>query len=120
MLTKLIAATGHDLILDLTRKGLPSGSRLEHLRQHRQAVITRAAQHGAHNLRVFGSTARGDDVETSDIDLLADLDAGVSLLDLIGLEDELSDLLGVKVEVVPARALRPHVRASALAEALPL
>lgn len=120
MLMKLVDATGHDLVIDLTRKGLPAGSRLRHLRHHRQAVIERSARRGAHNLRVFGSAARGEDTESSDIDLLVDLDESVSLLDLIGLEDELAELLGVKVEVVPASALRPHVRDAALAEALRL
>jgi predicted nucleotidyltransferase/DNA-binding XRE family transcriptional regulator len=120
MLTKLIEATGHDLVIDVTRRGLPAGSRLRHLRRHRAAVIERAAQHGAHNLRIFGSTVRGEDTESSDIDLLVDLDTGVSLLDLIGLEDELTELLGTKVEIVPARALRPHVREEALAQAVAL
>jgi predicted nucleotidyltransferase/DNA-binding XRE family transcriptional regulator len=120
MLTKLIEATGHDLVIDLTRQGLPAGSRLRHLRRQRAAVIEHAERYGAHNVRIFGSTVRGEDTESSDIDLLVDLDEGVSLLDLIGLEDELTELLGSKVEIVPASALRPHVREEALAQAIAL
>lgn len=71
-------------------------------------------------MRVFGSVARGDDTETSDIDLLVDLDAGVSLVGLIGLERELSEILGRKVDVVPARNLKPELAARVLAEAVEL
>jgi predicted nucleotidyltransferase/DNA-binding XRE family transcriptional regulator len=120
MLRKLVEATGHDLVIDLTPRHLPAGSRLRRLRDNREAVIECAARHGARNVRVFGSSVRGDDTESSDIDLLVDLDEGVGLLDLIGLEDELTDLLGAKVEVVPASSLRPHVRRDALAEAATL
>ena len=81
--------------------------------RHRQAVA-------AHNVRVFGSVARGDATKTSDIDLLVDLDKGVGLLDLIGLENELRDLLGVDVDVVPADTLKPRMRARVLREAIPL
>lgn len=120
MLAKLVEATGHGLVIELTTKRLPAGTRLGHLRRHRDEVISRAERYGIRNLRVFGSTARGEDTESSDIDLLADFDEGVSLLDVIGLEDELTELLGTKVEIVPATSLRPHVRGEALAEARPL
>jgi predicted nucleotidyltransferase len=60
------------------------------------------------------------DTATSDIDLLVDLEEGVGLLDLIGLERELSELLGVDVDVVPAATLNPRIRARVLAEAIPL
>jgi predicted nucleotidyltransferase len=60
------------------------------------------------------------DTATSDIDLLVDLEEGVGLLDLIGLERELSELLGVDVDVVPAATLKPRIRARVLAEAIPL
>jgi predicted nucleotidyltransferase/DNA-binding XRE family transcriptional regulator len=120
MLVKLIEATGHDLVVDLTRKALPPGARLDHIRRHRDAVVELAAKRGIHNIRVFGSSARGEDTEKSDIDLLVDLDDGVRLLNLIGLENDLSELLGVKVEVATADALKPRVRDEALAEAVPL
>jgi predicted nucleotidyltransferase len=56
---------------------------------------------------VFGSVARGEDTTSSDVDLLVELDEGVSLVDLAGLKRELSELLGVDVDVVPAA---PHSR----------
>jgi len=71
-------------------------------------------------VRVFGSVARGDDTETSDIDLLVDLDPRVGLLDIVGLERELSELLGVDVDVVPAATLKPRIRDRVLREAVPL
>jgi uncharacterized protein len=72
------------------------------------------------NVRVFGSVARGEDTEDSDIDLLVDLADDVSLVELIGLERELSELLGRPVDVVPARGLTPAVARRVLAEAVPL
>jgi predicted nucleotidyltransferase len=74
----------------------------------------------AHNVRVFGSVARGDDVPSSDLDLLVDFDEGVGLLDLIGLERELSTLLGVRVDVTPADSLKPRIRDQVLREAVTL
>ncbi len=68
----------------------------------------------------FGSVARGDDSASSDVDLLVDIDEGVGLLDLIGLERELTELLGVDVDVVPADALKPHIRGRVESEAVPL
>lgn len=64
--------------------------------------------------------ARGDDVPTSDIDLLVDFDEGVGLLNLIGLERELSNLLGVRVDVTPADSLKPRIRDQVLRETVPL
>lgn len=72
-------------------------------------MLELAEQRGAHNARVFGSVARGDDTDTSDIDLLVDLDDGVSLVTLAGLRRQLSDLLKVDVDVVPAGSLKPGV-----------
>ena len=65
---------------------------------------------GPTTFRVFGSVARGEDTEASDVDLLVDLDQGVGLLDLIGLARELGELLGVDVDVVPADMLSPNAR----------
>jgi predicted nucleotidyltransferase len=71
-------------------------------------------------VRVFGSVARGEDTGTSDIDLLVDLDDGVGLVSLAGLGRELTVLLGVKVEVVPAAALKPAIRDDVVSEAIAL
>ncbi len=71
-------------------------------------------------MRVFGSVARGEDTESSDIDLLVDLDDGVGLVALAGLARELTGLLGVTVDVVPADSLKRAIRSEVLAEAIPL
>ena len=71
-------------------------------------------------MRVFGSVARGEDTPLSDVDLLVDLDADVGLVALSALERELSDLLGTRVDVVPADTLKRRVRDEVLAEAISL
>jgi predicted nucleotidyltransferase len=86
----------------------------------RRAILETAARRGAHNVRVFDSVARGDDSDTSDIDLLVDLDDGVGLVALAGLNRELAELLRVDVDIVPARMLKPAIRDEVLAEAIAL
>lgn len=71
-------------------------------------------------MRVFGSVARGQDNTASDIDLLVDLDDGVGLVSLAGLQRELAELLGVDVDVVPASSLKPAIRDEVMAEAIEL
>ncbi len=71
-------------------------------------------------MRLFGSVARGEDAAGGDVDLLVDLDAGVGLVSLTGLTRELTDLLGVNVDVVPADTLKPRVRDEVLGEAIAL
>lgn len=90
------------------------------LRRHRDELVAVARRRGATNLRVFGSVARGDADASSDVDLLVDLDAGRSLVDLGGLLVELSDMLGVDVDVVTEASLKPRVRERVLAEAIAL
>jgi len=125
MLTKLIEAAGHELVLDVRpsasfRRGIPDTRLGRRLRRRRRAVIDAAARHGGHNVRVFGSVARGDDTNTSDIDILVDLDSGVGLVGLVGLGRELTELLGADVDVVPGDALKRGIRDRVLAEAIPL
>jgi len=79
-----------------------------------------ARLHGATALRVFGSWARGEQTESSDLDLLVDLEAGRSLLDLIAIKQDLEDLLHFPVDAVTERSLSPSLRARILAEAIPL
>jgi predicted nucleotidyltransferase/DNA-binding XRE family transcriptional regulator len=124
-LTRLVEATGHHLAIDVVGSpsralGLPDSPLGRRLSQRRKAIIRAAEDRRAHNVRVFGSVARGEDVESSDVDLLVDLDEGVGLLDLIGLERELSELLGVEVDVVPADTLKPRMRERVLREAAQL
>jgi predicted nucleotidyltransferase/DNA-binding XRE family transcriptional regulator len=124
-LTRLIEATGHQLAIDVVAVperalGLPDSPLARRLRQRRKAIIRAAEGRRAHNVRVFGSVARGEDVESSDVDLLVDLGEGVGLLDLIGLERELAELLGVDVDVVPADSLKARIRERVEREAVPL
>ena len=89
-------------------------------RQRRKAIIRATEGRRAHNVRVFWSVAPGEDIVSSDVDLLVDLDEGIGLLDLIGLERELSELIGVGVDVVPADSLKPRIRERIEREAVPL
>ncbi len=94
---------------------------LNQLRAERRAEILRmAARHGAHNIRVFGSVARGDANENSDLDLLVSWEPGRSLLDHAGLVQDLQELLGVKVHVGTEKSLHWYVRDRILREATPL
>jgi len=95
--------------------------RMAKLRLNRDQIQRVAHRHGASNLRIFGSVARGEDGPDSDIDLLVDLDVRTrGLLPVAALQDELRALLGERFDVVPQEALAPHVAANALAEAVPL
>jgi predicted nucleotidyltransferase len=94
---------------------------LEQLRtQRREEILRLAAFRGARNVRVFGSVARGDTDDRSDVDFLVDLEPGRSLLDLGGLNLDLERLLGSKVDVVSSRGLRDRVRERVLREAVAL
>lgn len=68
-------------------------------------------------LRVFGSAARGEDTEESDIDLLVEFTEPKSLLDLVGLEQEFEDALGRKVDLVTTGSLSPYIRDQVIREA---
>lgn len=89
-------------------------------KNHREDILRIAAKHGARNVRVFGSVARGDADEKSDIDFLVEMEAGRSLLDRAGLLLELEAFLGRKVDVVSDKGLKARIRARVLREALPL
>jgi predicted nucleotidyltransferase/DNA-binding XRE family transcriptional regulator len=87
------------------------------LAAHRARVLELAASAGALNVWVFGSVARAQDHDSSDLDLLVDLAPGRTLLDLAGLTEDLRKLLGISVDVATPDILKPHIRANALAEA---
>jgi uncharacterized protein len=93
---------------------------LEGLRSRREEIIERAMAHGAHNVRVFGSTARGEVAQRSDVDLLVEMEHGRSLLDLVALWQELEELLQTRVDVLSDGAVSRHLRARIYAEAVPL
>lgn len=87
---------------------------------HRDALDTILERYQAANPRLFGSVARGDATPESDIDLLVDLvpGGGNELLRVAGIAEELSELLGTRVDVVAASLLRGEVSASALADSV--
>ena len=92
----------------------------EILREKRADILRIATQYGASNVRVFGSVARGEADEQSDIDLLVDLEPGRSLFDLGGLLMDVQDLLGYNVDVVTAKGLRERMREQVMKEAVAL
>lgn len=92
----------------------------ELVKEKREDILQTATRYGAYNVRLFGSVARGEADAKSDIDLLVDMEAGRSLLDLSGLLIELEDLLGCNVDVVTERGLRGRIRERVLREAVAL
>ena len=84
----------------------------------RQDICRAAAESGALNIRIFGSVARGEERDDSDVDFLVALEPGRSLLDLARLELRLESLLGRAVDVVTEAGLREPVRAAALRDAV--
>ena len=87
---------------------------------NRQAIIEIAEKHGLSNVRVFGSMARGDANDSSDVDLLVSSGPKTSGLDLGGLLMDVQDLLSRKVDVVVDRSIHPLLRDRILSEAVAL
>lgn len=94
---------------------LPS---LETLQERRSELLRLAAAHGATNVRVFGSVARGEATADSDIDFLVAFQDGTSIWDVIGLWQELSELLGCEVSVVTESTLEGRFRENVLKDAV--
>jgi uncharacterized protein len=90
------------------------------LRLLRDQILHAASEHGALNVRVFGSVARGEQDDDSDVDLLVDMEPGRSLLDLGGLLVDLEELLRRAVHLVTQAGLHPLIREQVLSEAVPL
>jgi len=82
----------------------------------RARICEIAARHGVHNVRIFGSVARGE--AESDLDLLIDLEPDRSLLDLVALKSELETLLGIPVDVAEPVSLHWYIRDRVMAEAV--
>ncbi len=92
----------------------------ELLRQKRDDVRRIAEKHGASNIRVFGSVARGEARPDSDLDLLIDAGPDTSSWFPAGLILDLEELLGCRVQVVTEKGLNPYIREHVLREAVPL
>jgi uncharacterized protein len=90
----------------------------EVLKEKREEILRIAARHGASNVRVFGSVARGEADAQSDVDFLVELEQGRSLLDRAALMMDLESLLERRVDVANERGLRPRVRERILQEAV--
>jgi uncharacterized protein len=97
-----------------------AGPSMAELAQLRAEILAAAARHGASNVRVFGSVARGEADAGSDVDFLVDFEPGRSLLDLAGLLIDLEDLLGHRVDVVTEPGLKARIRQRVVAEAVPV
>jgi predicted nucleotidyltransferase len=108
------------LVTPAARTFVPRSPRGERLAARRDEVITVAREAGYVNVKVFGSVARGDDDEDSDIDLMVTPVETYSLFPLMGLGIELGELLGEHVDMVPEPKLRPSLSSSALRDAVPL
>lgn len=90
------------------------------LKDKREDILRITSTHGARNVRVFGSLARGDSAPDSDLDILITLDPDRSLLDIIAVKQDLEDLLQVKVDVVTEAAISPYIREQVLKDAISL
>ncbi len=90
------------------------------LENKRNEILSIAASHGARNVRVFGSRARGEQKRDSDLDILVTIDDNATLLDIVAIKQDLEDLLGCKVDVLTEDAISPYIRADVLKEAIPL
>ncbi len=93
---------------------------VEDFRRRRDEILRIAEHRGAHNVRIFGSVARGEADERSDVDFLIELEPGRSLRDLGGLLMDLQVLLNRPVDVVTEQGLRERIRQRVLDEAIPL
>lgn len=90
------------------------------LQSKKNSILEIAARHGARNVRLFGSVARGTARRGSDVDFLVEMEEGRSLLDLIELGQDLEELLQRKVDVLTDGGLSPYLEQRIYAEALPL
>lgn len=93
---------------------------LEKLKMDKKALSAIASKRGASNIRVFGSVSREEETVDSDVDFLVTLEQGRSLLDLVGLQQDLSSYLLRKVDVIPDDSLNKYLRDRIISEAHPL
>ncbi len=105
---------------DMSDRGSPEA---EALRERLHAILDRlATDYGVRSLALFGSRARGEAVPDSDLDLLVEFDSErrLSLFDFVRLENELSDWVGVRVDLVERRALKPVIGRRILQDIIPV
>jgi len=120
-LDKIIRAAGASLYVDLKPLSRGDGELLGQLRSHQRIIRDLAKARLIHNVRVFGSTARGEETEDSDVDLLVDFDAASrGVLALAAFASDVEALIGRSVDVSTPDLLRDEIRDEVLAEAVPL
>ena len=93
---------------------------LQSLRARKPQIQQVAGQYGVHNIRVFGSVARGEDTANSDIDLLVDMEETRSLLDLVGFQQSVQAILKQPTDILTENSISPYLRESILREAISL
>lgn len=98
----------------------PSTTVMQRVLANRAAIRKVAAGHGATNVRLFGSMARGESGPDSDVDLLVTLEPHRSLFDLARLRAELEEIVDAPVDVIAEKGLRGEARKAILAESIPL
>jgi uncharacterized protein len=110
-LERLLRAAGRSISSEPSAAGPRTESLRDLLGRRRAEVIRIAAAHHATNVRVFGSVARGEETDRSDVDLLVDMEAGRSLLEQVRLRRALSELLGIELDLVTSGGLleRDHI-----------
>lgn len=113
-LRRLVDAAGAQLVVDLTRDATQLGL----VRSRRRELIAQLGALGAHDVRVFGSTARGEERAGSDVDLLVRLDEEVGVFDLLRMRAAAERILGLAVDIVPESGLKPGIDDEALREAV--
>lgn len=119
-LERVLGATGATLTASPARGSRLSGRLRRLLEERRGEIVELAARYHARNVRIFGSVARGEETEASDVDLLVDMDPGRSLLDQVRLRRELAELLGVEVDVVTSGGLLERDEDTIIYQAVPL
>lgn len=93
---------------------------LDRVHAHRDEILRLAATFGASSVRMFGSAARGEEHDGSDIDLLVDWSDQASLVDCVAFQQEVEKLIGTKVDIISSKSLHWFIRDTVLAEARPL
>ena len=117
-LTRLVKSAGFTLEPHL--EPAPAPSALAIVREHADELRTTLGALGAVDIRVFGSVARGDETETSDVDLLVELETDAGLFALLRMQSAAEAILGRSVDVAPISGLKPDVAERVLREAVPL
>lgn len=120
-LDKVVRAAGATIVASLEQSPPADGRLMQELRRHQQQIRELAQLRLIHNVRVFGSTARGEETEDSDVDLLVDYDAASrGVLALAAFASDVEALIGCPVDVSTPDLLRDEIRDEVLAEAVPL